>query len=85
MPFITSILEEVASHDQYRFMDGYGGYNQVAIASKDRHKTAFTKPWRTCVWFVMLFGLWNAPIDIPPTCNVYVFKSLVEIHDDIHR
>ena len=45
LPFITSILEEVAGHDLYTFMDGYSGYNQVSIAPEDRHKTAFTTPW----------------------------------------
>ena len=53
--------EEVGGHARYTFMDGYAGYNQIAIALCDVHKTAFTTPWGTFVWVVMPFGLCNAP------------------------
>ncbi len=49
LPFITSILEEVAGHEQYTSMDGYSGYNQVLIAPEDRYKMTFTMLWGTFV------------------------------------
>ena len=45
VPFIHTILEEVASHEMYSFMDGFSGYHQVSIHPEDWHKTAFTNPW----------------------------------------
>ena len=42
-------------------MDGYAGYNQIAIVIQDIHKTTFTTPWDTFVWIVMPFGLCNVP------------------------
>ena len=44
LPFITLLLEEVGGHARYTSMDGYAGYNQIAIALCDVHKTAFTTP-----------------------------------------
>ena len=32
LPFITLLFEEVGEHARYTFMDGYAGYNQIAIA-----------------------------------------------------
>ena len=32
LPFMTLILEEVGGHARYTFIDGYAGYNQIAIA-----------------------------------------------------
>jgi hypothetical protein len=76
LPFITSILEEVAGHERYTFMDGYSGYNQVMIAPEDRHKTAFTTPWGTFVWHVMPFGLCNAPSTFQRLV-MYIFSDLL--------
>lgn len=61
LPFINTILEEVAGHELYTFMDGYSGYNQISIHPEDYHKTAFTTPWGTFIYVVMPFGLCNAP------------------------
>ena len=44
LPFINTILDEVAGHELYTFMDGYSGYNQISIAPEDHHKTAFITP-----------------------------------------
>ena len=61
LPFINTILDEVAGHELYTFMDGYSGYNQISIAPKDHHKTVFITPWGTFIYVVMPFGLCNAP------------------------
>ena len=61
LPFVNTILEEVAGYELYTFMDGYSGYNQISIHPDDYHKTAFTTPWGTFIYVVMPFGLCNAP------------------------
>ena len=61
LPFINTILDEVAGHELYTFMDGYFGYNQISIAPEDHHKTAFITPWGTFIYVVMPFGLYNVP------------------------
>ena len=60
LPFINTILNEVAGHELYTFMDGYSSYNQISIAPEDHHKTAFITPWGTFIYVVMPFGLCNA-------------------------
>jgi hypothetical protein len=32
LPFIDQMLERLAEHDYYCFLDGYFGYNQIAVA-----------------------------------------------------
>ncbi|KAL3687533.1 hypothetical protein R1sor_013842 [Riccia sorocarpa] len=61
LPFIDSILDHVAGHQRYSFLDGFSGYNQVSIREKDRDKTTFTTDWGTYAYNKMPFGLCNAP------------------------
>ena len=35
LPFIDQMLERIAGHAFYYFLDGYSGYNQIAIALED--------------------------------------------------
>lgn len=43
IPFIDTILEEVARHEMYSFMDRFLGYNQISIAKEDKLKTTFVE------------------------------------------
>ena len=61
LPFTDSILDAVAGHECYSFLDGFSGYNQVKIAKEDQLKTTFTTDWGTYAYTVMPFGLCNAP------------------------
>ena len=61
LPFTDSILDAVAGHESYSFLDGFSGYNQVKIAKEDQLKTTFTTDWGTYAYTVMPFGLCNAP------------------------
>ncbi|KAL5560543.1 hypothetical protein UlMin_036754 [Ulmus minor] len=45
LPFIDQMLERLAGHAYYCFLDGYSGYNQIAIAPEDQDKTTFTCPY----------------------------------------
>ena len=45
LPFTEHVLERVAGHEAYSFLDGFSGYNQVSIDPKDQHKTAFATTW----------------------------------------
>ena len=42
LPFIDQMLEHLAGHEYYCFLDGYSGYNQIPIAPEDQEKTTFT-------------------------------------------
>ncbi|CAL8988576.1 unnamed protein product, partial [Prunus brigantina] len=61
LPFIDQMLERLAGHSHYCFLDGYSGYNQIAIAPEDQEKTTFTCPFGTFAYRRMPFGLRNAP------------------------
>ena len=41
-------------------LDGFSGYNQVAVHPEDQEKTTFTTPWGTFMYAKMPFGLMNA-------------------------
>ena len=61
LPFIDQMLDRLAGHEFYCFLDGYSGYNQIPIAPKDQEKTTFTYPFSTFAYRRMPFGLCNAP------------------------
>ncbi|GKB78490.1 reverse transcriptase domain-containing protein [Tanacetum coccineum] len=45
LPFIDQMLERLAGHEYYCFLDGFSGYFQIPIAPKDQEKTTFTCPY----------------------------------------
>ena len=61
MPFIDQMVEKLAGQEYFCFLDGYSGYNQVVVSSKDQEKTTFTCPFGTYAFKRMPFGLCNAP------------------------
>ena len=40
-------------------LDGFSGYNQVAVHPEDQKNIAFTTPWGTFMYTKMPFGLMN--------------------------
>ena len=60
LPFIDQMLERLASHEYYYFLDGYSWYNQIRIAPEDQEKTTFTCPFATFAYRRMPFGLCNS-------------------------
>jgi len=45
LPFIDQILERLARHEYYCFLDGYSRYNQIPITPEDQEKITFTCPF----------------------------------------
>ncbi|CAN6704084.1 unnamed protein product [Malus baccata var. baccata] len=71
------MLERLAGHSHYSFLDGYSGYNQVAVAPEDQEKTTFTCPFGTFAYRMMLFGLCNALATFQ-RCMVNIFFDMIE-------
>ena len=67
----------MAGYSYYYFLDGYSGYNQIAIAPEDQEKTRFTCPYRTFAFRRMPFGLCNAPATFQ-RCIMAIFSDMVE-------
>ena len=47
LPFTDSVLDVVAEHDMYSFLDGFSEYNQVCMHPEDQEKTAFVTDWES--------------------------------------
>jgi hypothetical protein len=41
LPFTNEVLNTIARHDVYSFLNGYFEYHQIFITPKDRYKTTF--------------------------------------------
>ncbi|KAL4303036.1 hypothetical protein GQ457_10G010080 [Hibiscus cannabinus] len=77
LPFIDQMLDRLAGKQFYCFLDGYSGYNQIAIAPEDQSKTTFTCPYGTFAFRRMPFGLCNAPTTFQ-RCMTAIFSDLNE-------
>ena len=45
LPFTGGVLDAVAGHEVYSFLDGFSGYNQIRMHPADQEKTAFVTKW----------------------------------------
>ena len=77
LPFIDQMLDRLAGKEFYCFLDGYSGYNQIAVAPEDQGKTTFTCPYGTFAFRRMPFGLCNAPATFQ-RCMMAIFTDMVE-------
>ncbi|GJX63359.1 putative nucleotidyltransferase, ribonuclease H [Tanacetum coccineum] len=77
LPFIDQMLERLAGHEYYCFLDGFSGYFQIPIAPEDQEKTTFTCPYGTFAYKRMPFGLCNAPATFQ-RCMTAIFHELIE-------
>ena len=78
LPFVDQMLERVAGHEFYCFLDGYSGYNQIEIALEDQEKTTFTCPFGIFAFRKMPFGLCNA-VGTFQRCMMGIFSDMIEI------
>ena len=60
---IDGVLDAVAGHEVYSFLDGFSGYKQIQMRPADQEKTTFVTEWGVFVAVVMMFGLKTALID----------------------
>ncbi|KAM1255834.1 hypothetical protein ACFX2G_030628 [Malus domestica] len=85
LPFIDQMLERLAGHSFYYFLDGYLGYNQIVIAPDDQEKNTCTCPFGTFAYRRMPFDLCNAPATFQ-RCMVSIFldyvKKIIEVFMD---
>ena len=85
LPFIDEILERLANHSFFCFVDGYLGYHQILIHPDDQSKTTFTCPYGTYAYRIMSFGLCNAPTSFQ-RCIMSIFsdmiKEIIEVYMD---
>ncbi|KAK8670034.1 hypothetical protein V6N13_104800 [Hibiscus sabdariffa] len=82
LPFIDQMLDRLAGKQYYCFLDGYSGYNQIAIAPEDQSKTTFTCPYSTFAFRRMPFGLCNAPATFQ-RCMTAIFSDMNEDYLEI--
>ena len=59
LPHIDVLVDNIAQHKVFSFMDGFSGYNQIKVAPEDMEKTNFVTQWGTFCYKVMPFGLKN--------------------------
>ncbi|GJV47145.1 reverse transcriptase domain-containing protein [Tanacetum coccineum] len=71
------MLERLAGHEYYCFLDGFSGYFQILIALEDQEKTTFTCPYGTFSYKRMPFRLCNAPATFQH-CMTAIFHELIE-------
>ena len=58
-PKMDHLLQKVVGSNRISMLDGYSGYNQIAVDKYDQPKTAFITPWGTFMYDKMPFGLMN--------------------------
>ncbi|CAM8944453.1 unnamed protein product [Rhodiola kirilowii] len=61
LPFIDQMLERLAKHKFFCYLDGYNGFFLISIHPEDQEKTTFTYPFGTFAYRRIFFALCNAP------------------------
>ena len=77
LPFIDQLLERLAKHEYFCYLDGYSGFFQIPIHPDDQEKITFTCPYGTFAYRRMPFGLCNAPATFQ-RAMMGIFSDLIE-------
>ena len=78
LPHIDTLVDNIAKHSVFSFMDEFSGYNQIRMAPEDMEKTTFLTMWRTFCYKVMPFGLKNVGA-------TYQRAMVTLFHDMMHK
>ena len=74
LPFIDQMLDRLAGHPHFCFLDGYSGYNQIAIAPEDQEKTTFTCPYGTFAFRRIAIWVVQCPCYFSEVYDVHVLR-----------
>jgi len=77
LPIMDQMIERLAGQAFYCFLDGYLGYNQIAVSLVDQEKTVFTCLFGVFAYRRMPFGLCNAPATFQ-RCMLSIFSDMLE-------
>ena len=77
LPFIDEMLERLANHSFFCFLDGYSGYHQILIHLDNQSKTTFTCPYATYAYCRMFFGLCHALASFQ-RCMMSIFSDMIK-------
>jgi hypothetical protein len=75
--FSDEMLERLANHAYFCFLDRYSGFMQIQIHLDDQHKTTFTCPYGTFEYRRMPYRLCNTPASFQ-RCMMAVFSEFIE-------
>ena len=78
LPNVDLLVDSVAGSSMFSFMDGYSGYNQIRVVSRDAEETAFRISIENFYYVVMPFGLKNAGV-------TYQRTTTAVFHDIMHK
>jgi hypothetical protein len=77
LSFIDEMLERLAKHSYFCFLDGYSGFMQISIHPDDQQKTTFTCRYGTFTYRRMPFGICNAPATFQ-RCMTAIFSDFIK-------
>uniref|UniRef100_A0A2N9G488 Uncharacterized protein n=1 Tax=Fagus sylvatica TaxID=28930 RepID=A0A2N9G488_FAGSY len=87
LPNMDLLIDSAAGHAMFSFMDGFSGYNQIRMSTRDAEKTAFRTPIGNFYYTVMPFGLKNAGATYQRTMTAMfhdmMHKEIEDYVDDI--
>jgi ribonuclease HI len=87
LPNMDLLIDSAAGHAMFSFMDGFSGYNQIRMSTRDAEKTAFRTPIGNFYYTVMPFGLKNADATYQRTMTAMfhdmMHKEIEDYVDDI--
>ncbi|XP_016173220.1 uncharacterized protein LOC107615691 [Arachis ipaensis] len=87
LPFMDQMLERLAGHAYYCFLEGYSGYNQIVVDPRDQEKTSFTCPYGVFAYRQCMLAFENlkrklssSPIIAPPNWDL-PFEMMCDVSD----
>jgi hypothetical protein len=85
MPVVEMLINTAAGNKILSFMDGNASYNQIFMAPKDIHKTAFRVPVAVGLfeYVVVTFGLKNVGATYQCAMN-YIYHDLIGMLVEIY-